>query len=235
MPIPARGVAAIAPADTFRIVIVCTGNICRSPAAEILARHLLVGRLGGRAAARIALSSAGTRAVVGAAVHPLTRASLAPWQLDGELSGGFRARQLDGSVVDGADLVLGVDPGHRSAVLERFPHLLDRTFALRELARLISAAASDAAGPDIVERGRALVGSALRRRGTIPPADDRVPDPVLGGDEAHRASVMMVFEALRSIVDGLAPRGIPAGEPRGSVGAVAAENRTHRFPEDQQI
>ena len=45
----------------FRILIVCTGNICRSPAAEILTRHLLIGRLGGRAASSFRVSSAGVR------------------------------------------------------------------------------------------------------------------------------------------------------------------------------
>jgi hypothetical protein len=45
----------------FRVLYVCTGNICRSPFAEILTRHLLTGRLGGQAAAAFDVSSAGRR------------------------------------------------------------------------------------------------------------------------------------------------------------------------------
>ena len=33
--------------DEFRLLFICTGNICRSPFAEILTRHLLRGRRGG--------------------------------------------------------------------------------------------------------------------------------------------------------------------------------------------
>jgi Low molecular weight phosphotyrosine protein phosphatase len=62
--------------DTFRLLFVCTGNICRSPFAEILTRHLLRGRLGGRAAAAFDVSSAGVAAVVGSAMHPDSRAEL---------------------------------------------------------------------------------------------------------------------------------------------------------------
>src|SRR4051812_32932148 len=54
----------------FRLLFVCTGNICRSPFAEILTRHLLVGRLGGRVAGRFEISSAGVQAVVGSPMHP---------------------------------------------------------------------------------------------------------------------------------------------------------------------
>ena len=67
--------------EPFRLLFVCTGNVCRSPAAEILMPHLLRGRLGGREAARIAVASAGVCAVVGGAMHPAARAKLAPWGL----------------------------------------------------------------------------------------------------------------------------------------------------------
>ena len=46
----------------FRILTVCTGNICRSPVAE----RLLQAGLGDA----VAVSSAGVRAVVGDPIHP---------------------------------------------------------------------------------------------------------------------------------------------------------------------
>ncbi|MDX6313919.1 MAG: low molecular weight protein-tyrosine phosphatase, partial [Streptomyces sp.] len=45
--------------DVFRILHVCTGNVCRSPMAERLTRHELTRRLGDGAAG-ILVESAGT-------------------------------------------------------------------------------------------------------------------------------------------------------------------------------
>ncbi|MBN9737953.1 MULTISPECIES: low molecular weight phosphatase family protein [unclassified Pseudonocardia] len=193
------------PDDRFRVLVVCTGNICRSPAGELLMRHLLVGRLGGRAAGRVEVSSAGVRAVVGHGMHPLSRAQLAPWGLDSRAD-GFVARQLDDAVVDGVDLVLGANVRHRSAVLERHPELLDRTFALREFARLSAAVDAASLPSDLVGRGRALVEAARALRGTVPPADDTVPDPMGEPEQAHRDAVGLIFGAMHGIVDVLAPR-----------------------------
>ncbi|WP_337832982.1 arsenate reductase/protein-tyrosine-phosphatase family protein [Pseudonocardia sp. TMWB2A] len=191
--------------DRFRVLVVCTGNICRSPAAELLMRSILVGRLGGREASRVEVSSAGVAAVVGAPMHPLSRAQLAPWGLDSRAE-SFRGRQLDDSVVRGVDLVLGANVRHRSRVLERYPHLLDRTFALREFARLATAADTMDLPPDLVKRGHGLVELVRSMRGTVPPADDSLPDPMGGPEQAHRDAVRLIFKAVQGIVEQLAPR-----------------------------
>ncbi|NMI00103.1 low molecular weight phosphatase family protein [Pseudonocardia acidicola] len=150
-------------ATSFRLLYVCTGNICRSPFAEILTRHLLVGRLGGRAAAEFDVSSAGVRAVVGAQMHPDTRDELTPWGLDGVIAGRFAARQLRSTMIEEADLVLGANPRHRSAVVERAPVALQTTFGLREFARLAAA----------VDPGVLPVDDPVERdRGTTSPAPD---------------------------------------------------------------
>jgi protein-tyrosine phosphatase len=91
-------------------------------------------------------------------------------------------------------------------VLERYPHLLDRTFALREFARLTAAVDDTMLPPDLVKRGRVLVEAARARRGTIPPADDTVPDPMGGPEQAHREAVRLIWQAVHGIVDALAPR-----------------------------
>lgn len=193
--------------ERFRILFVCTGNICRSPTAEILARHLLVGRLGGREAARFDVGSAGIGAVAGHPMHPLARAQLAPWGLDGERSERFVARQISPSIVAGADLVLGASPRHRSAVLEEFPELLAVTFSLREFARLAAPVPVETLPADVVHRARVVVDRARNLRGRVPPPDDdRIPDPMGGPPEAHQLSTTLVFEALRTILDVVAPR-----------------------------
>src|SRR5882762_10224905 len=99
---------------TFRVLFVCTGNICRSPFAETLARHLLDQALGA-AATGFEIASAGVDAVVGGPMYPDTRAALAPWNLC-EAADVFLARQLTQADLAGADLIVGATPGHRSAV-----------------------------------------------------------------------------------------------------------------------
>src|SRR4051794_14997408 len=60
-------------AATFRLLYVCTGNVCRSPFAEIVTTDLLRRRLGEDLASRISVTSAGVQAVVGSGMHPDTR------------------------------------------------------------------------------------------------------------------------------------------------------------------
>ena len=143
----------------------CTGNICRSPFAEILTRHLLRGRLGGRAAAAFDVASAGVAAVVGSAMHPDSRAELAPWNLDGAIADDFVARQLQSSMIERAHLVLGATSRHRSAVVEQCPTALPITFSLPEFARLAAAVDPAELPAHPVARAHALVELSRLRRG----------------------------------------------------------------------
>ena len=90
-----------------RILFVCTGNICRSPTAEGVARHFIeTGGLGGR----IEVDSAGTQGYhVGEAPDP--RAQKFAMQRGYDLS-GLRARKLELRDFQEFDLVLGMDRGH---------------------------------------------------------------------------------------------------------------------------
>lgn len=191
----------------FRLLFVCTGNICRSPLAEILTRHLIIGRLGGRAASVFVVSSAGVQAVVGSGVHPDSRAELAPWNLDGAPAGRFRARQLLASMVLESDLVLGATPRHRSAVVERAPAALPIAFSLREFARLAEAVDPDELPENPIERARALVELARAQRGLVaPPEDgDDIPDPIGGPRSAHHSSALLIWDAAQRVVDVMLP------------------------------
>lgn len=80
-----------------------------------------------------ATSSAGTRAVVGHAIHPSAAAVLDGLGADGS---DFVARQLTPPIASAADLVLTMTRDHRDAVLERAPHKLHRTFTVAEASRL---------------------------------------------------------------------------------------------------
>ena len=90
----------------MRVVLVCTGNICRSPTAEAVLRHQLEqAGLG----ARVAVDSAGTYAGHGGEA-PDPRARDAARQRGYDLT-GLRARGLLPEDAD-ADLVLAMDRGH---------------------------------------------------------------------------------------------------------------------------
>jgi low molecular weight protein-tyrosine phosphatase len=188
--------------STYRILFVCAGGICRSPFAEILARHLLRERLGVVNASRFIVASAGADAVPGATMHPFSRAELARWGLAG-VAGGFGARILDAATVAGADLVLTAERQHRKLVVEMQPSALRTTFCLRELSRLVKGVGPRTLPDDPVERARAAVAAARRLRGTthyVPPEEDAIPDPITLGPTAHHDAAKMIAESLRRFV-----------------------------------
>lgn len=101
-----------------RILVVCVGNICRSPMAEVLFRHHLPG---------IAVSSAGIAALSGEPMDPTARAVLEAHGLDGRR---HVARQLHDSLVLRADLVLGMEAAHVDGIRREVPRAAERTFLL---------------------------------------------------------------------------------------------------------
>jgi protein-tyrosine-phosphatase len=95
---------------TYNVLFVCTGNTCRSPMAEAVARRE-VERRGWK---HVAVASAGVSATPG--LPAATAAIRAVESLGIDLS-AHRSRQLDQDCVDWADIILGMSPSHL-AVLE---------------------------------------------------------------------------------------------------------------------
>lgn len=89
----------------MRVLVVCTGNVCRSPMAAAILRR----RLAERGAAGIEVSSAGTAPWDGA---PASEGSYLISLEHGLDLSDHRARPLTTDLVDGADLVLGMSPPH---------------------------------------------------------------------------------------------------------------------------
>ena len=210
---------------SFGILFVCTGNICRSPFAEILTRFLLTERFGRIANAYFAVSSAGTEGVTGAPMSQLSRAELAPWRLDGAAADGFVARRLEPADVRAADLVLTAERHHRSAVVTMVPKALPVTFCLREFARLLDCASLPALPGDPVPRAMAVVRAASQARGLHAYAsveDDTIPDPMGRPPSAHRAAAGHIAAAVHCLVRNLTSDA--AIRPGTEIGRPEADN-----------
>jgi protein-tyrosine phosphatase len=181
----------------YTILCVCTGNVCRSPAAE----RLLAARLG----QSVRVMSAGTLGLVGRAIEPPMAAHLAALGLT-DL--GFAARRLTAAHVGGADLVLGLTRGHRAEAVELAPAAVRRAFTLLEFARLLGQIQPDEL-PDasVADRLRTAVQlAAARRRMVVGPVDaDDVVDPYRLAQEVYDQS----FSAIRTAVDTIADRLVP--------------------------
>lgn len=95
----------------FRVSMVCTGNICRSPMAEVVFRSLVQNAGLDK---RVSVSSAGTGDWhVGERADPRTLTALANKGYFGE---NHRAKQFDAASFDGLDLILALDRTHERAI-----------------------------------------------------------------------------------------------------------------------
>jgi protein-tyrosine-phosphatase len=190
------------PEPAFTVLLVCTGNICRSALAERLGRAYLEQRLGDDAGA-IRLVSAGTQAVVGSAMHPDSALALRGY---GAEPGDFRARRLTEAIAASADLTLTMTRGHRREALRLAPRGLARTFTLREAADLLTLVGDEPGldGDDLGERARSLVRALAGARSARSSDDgDDVPDPINGPPEAHEDAGELIAAALLPILAGL--------------------------------
>lgn len=185
----------VVPPPTFTVLLVCTGNICRSALAERLGRAYLADALGDDASA-VRLSSAGTQAVIGSEMHPDSALVLKGFGGDPD---GFTARQLVDVMVMDADLVLTMTRGHRRDVLSLAPRALARTYTLREASGLVSIVGGDVElpGESLPERARALVKElAIARSRREAGSDDDITDPIGRPLEAHQEAGDDIVAAL---------------------------------------
>ena len=89
----------------FSVLMVCTGNICRSPMAEGLLIHKLPQPL----RPFVSVRSAGTHGLHGNRAEPLAVKAAASHGVD---ISNHRARILDARMIRSADLVLGMEKHH---------------------------------------------------------------------------------------------------------------------------
>ena len=196
--------------STVRILTVCTGNICRSPVAE----RMLQAGLDAVRPGTFLVGSAGTQAVVGAPVQPISARII---ESRGGSPDGFAARQLTPGMLRGTDIILTMTAGHRSDVVRLAPSALKRTFTIREFARMLKALEERDAGPapdaglaawwrTLPERAAAVRHLVLVNRA----ADNDVADPYRLGPEAYQRMEDELVPAVRTILS-FAHRTAPAG------------------------
>lgn len=180
------------------ILVVCTGNVCRSPIAEGLLRSAFESRLGQDAPA---VSSAGTMGWSGSGADPNSVEAAAELGVD---ISGHRARELRTRDVASATLILGMSGEHARAVVAWEPEAAPRTFTLKELVRLLEALPR-AAGGDLASRVAAT--DELRASGFAGnPNDEDVADPLGMPLDSFRAVAWELDEWCSRLVDGLLGR-----------------------------
>jgi protein-tyrosine phosphatase len=115
--------------EPFGVLFVCTGNICRSPTAEALARRELARHPG----VPLEVSSAGSHALEG---NPAASRSMLAASTRGASLERHFARELTRRRVRSAGLILCMAAEHRPFVLSYDRSAANRTFLLATFARV---------------------------------------------------------------------------------------------------
>lgn len=148
------------------------------------------------------VSSAGTRALVGEPMQPISADIVRTFGGDPE---GFAARQLTPRILRGVDLVLTMTSGHRGEVLQLDASLLKRTFTIREFARMLDVLAQRASGTD----GQRAAGTDGQRA-----AVESSPGALPGGDasdgDARLAANAALWRGLPARAAGVRHLSLPA-------------------------
>lgn len=182
-----------APDQPARVLVVCTANICRSPAAERLLRAGLDDS--------VQLSSAGVAALVGGPIDPPVASFLRAQHAE---VAGFAARQVNETMLREAELVLTLTRAHRAQVLEWVPSAVRRAFTLLEFVRVLESVVLTGlpSGP-AAARLRAILPMATGGRALAPrpePGGDDVPDPFGRGPADYQHSLAAIQRATDTII-----------------------------------
>lgn len=170
-----------------RLLVVCTGNVCRSPLAMLMLQRRLAPL-----SPVLTVTSAGTRAQAGVPMSDRAAAEARRLGLD---PAGVLSRQLDIPMIAEADLVLTATLEHRSQVVAAHVPALRYTFTLNELSRLLGSAEVPELPTDVQERVHALARLGVSRRGLLPPAEPGaydVPDPIGGSPRLYAEVTAML-------------------------------------------
>lgn len=184
---------------TFRILTVCTGNICRSPrAAQLLSANL--------SSDRFEMHSAGVAALEGAPMPAEAQDIAARLGLTSHQD--HRGRQLVADEVTRADVVFAMDREHWRSVVEMHPPAVRYAYTLTEFVHI----ASNIPKTDLVEMvqraddpERGALNAVQRWRGLVPPLespeDQDIEGPYRRSMEVYERSSADIVAAVNKIVE----------------------------------
>ncbi|MGI8947997.1 MAG: low molecular weight phosphatase family protein [Ornithinimicrobium sp.] len=175
-----------------RILVVCTGNICRSPFIERLLDDALTRAWGTES---VEVRSSGVR---GLEDHPMEPHAHARLEQHGLPAPGFRSRYIEEHHVDAADLVLTATRQHRGSVVQLRPPALTRTLTFREFGLLAATLPADElpSSDDARAWVREVTATLRRRRGQQPLGELDIVDPYTQADEVYDQMARQVREVL---------------------------------------
>ncbi len=191
------------------VLLICTGNICRSPMAEGLLRDRLY-ELGIEG---VQVTSSGVAGLERAPAVPEAIQAMAELGID---ISDHVARRFHAEQAMAADLVITMTEEQADIVDRLAPQVADRTFTLKELVSLLGdAGSSDGPATDAtLDRIRSAAASADRRRldgSAAPPPDADIADPLGLGLEAFRAVAWELQQLTDRLIDQVFPEGWDAG------------------------
>ena len=187
---------SVAPPTKPRILVVCTGNVCRSPYMERVTQQIVDEAWD---PGSVEVHSAGTAALAGRGMDPGTEEIL---RCAGVRTEGFKARQLVKDHVASSALVLTATRAHRGPVASLHPRALRYTFALGDFVHLASSLPDEKMPrtDDPAKWLSEITQGVAQRRGLVSPRDPvevDVTDPFRRGPE--------VFAQMSREVDVLRP------------------------------
>ena len=140
-----------------KILFICTGNVCRSPMADGLLKHMLRGRND------IQVASAGLGALDGLKATDSAVEAMAEFGID---ISSHVSQSLNGDLVRQADFIFTMTRQQQDTIQTLYPSAAEKTFLVREFEELCTIENKDIADPigqpiDVYRRTRDQIRDAL--------------------------------------------------------------------------
>ncbi|HEV3472065.1 MAG TPA: hypothetical protein VG408_02510 [Actinomycetota bacterium] len=178
----------------MKVVMVCTGNLCRSPMAEGLLRAAAARR-----GCPIEVSSVGTWAHFG---YPAMPESVTVLKHKGIDIGGHRSRPIDVEELRAADVVVAMTSVHVNELKQLVPGIEGKVVLMKELVELALEGDLPRAAQARINR---LLGAPRPKWRRALDLDDPIGKPI-GAYEKTAAEIEMGVEVLvNALCDGKSP------------------------------